>query len=48
MKRRAEEGGFDSLLDKSRRQPNFKNRMDEATEAGLVAIAIEFPAYAHK
>lgn len=40
-----EEGGVDSLLDKSRRQPNFKNRTDEATEAAVITIAIEFPAY---
>jgi transposase InsO family protein len=40
-----EEGGVDSLLDKSRRQPNLKNRTDEATEAAVLAIAIEFPAF---
>ena len=27
-----EEGGIDSLIDKSRRSPNLKNRVDEATE----------------
>jgi transposase InsO family protein len=39
------EGGVDSLLDKSRRQPNLKNRNDEATEAAILTIAIEFPAF---
>ena len=27
-----EDGGIDSLIDKSRRSPNLKNRVDEATE----------------
>ncbi len=40
-----EEGGVDSLLDKSRRQPNLKNRTDEVTEAAVIALAVEFPAY---
>lgn len=40
-----EEGGVDSLLDKSRRQPNLKNRTDEATEKAVLEIAVEFPAH---
>jgi transposase InsO family protein len=40
-----EEGGLDSLINKSRRTPNVKNRVDEQTEAAVVASAIEFPAY---
>jgi ACT domain-containing protein len=36
-----EDGGINALLDKSRRQPNLKNRTDEITE---VQHAIDFPA----
>ncbi len=39
-----EEGGIDSLINKSRRAPNPKNRVDEATEQAVVAYAIEQPA----
>jgi transposase InsO family protein len=39
-----EEGGVESLLDKSRRQPNLKNRVDELTEKAVLDHAIEFPA----
>lgn len=40
-----EEGGIDSLMNKSRRTPNMKNRVDEATEKAVVEYAIDFPAY---
>lgn len=40
-----EDGGVDALFDKSRRKPNLKNRVDEATEAAVVAYAIEEPAH---
>lgn len=40
-----ENGGVEALLDKSRRQPNFKNRVDEATENAVVAYALEQPAH---
>lgn len=40
-----EEGGVESLLDKTRRTPNLKNRTDEMTEKAVLEIAIEFPAY---
>ena len=40
-----EEGGIDSLFDKSRRQPNIKNRVDEPTEQSVLNYAIEFPAH---
>ncbi len=40
-----EEGGIDSLMNKSRRTPNIKNRVDEATEKAVVEYAIDFPAY---
>ena len=38
-------GGVESLMEKSRRQPNLKNRVDEATEKAVIEFAIEFPAY---
>lgn len=40
-----EAGGIEALVDQSRRKPNRKNRTDEATEAAVVAFAVEFPAY---
>lgn len=38
-------GGVESLMEKSRRQPNLKNRVDEATEKAVIEFAIEYPAY---
>ena len=40
-----ETGGIDSLIDKSRRKSNVKNRVDEATEQAVIDSAIEQPAY---
>jgi len=40
-----DEGGIDSLIDKDRRKPNLKNRVDEQTEATVVGYAIEYPAH---
>ena len=40
-----EEGGIDGLLEKSRRKPNLKNRVDEKTEAAVVDYALAFPAH---
>jgi len=40
-----EEGGIDSLINKSRRVPNPKNRVDEQTERMVVEYAIEYPAH---
>jgi transposase InsO family protein len=40
-----DDGGVDALLDKSRRKPNPKNRVDEATEEAVVAYALEQPAH---
>lgn len=40
-----ESGGVEALLDKNRKQPNVKNRVDEATELAVIAFAIEWPAY---
>src|SRR5690625_2097365 len=40
-----EDGGVEALLDKSRRKPNPKNRVDEVTEDAVVAYAVEQPAH---
>jgi transposase InsO family protein len=40
-----EDGGIDALFDKNRRKPNSKNRVDEQTEAAVVAYAVEQPAH---
>ena len=40
-----ETGGIDSLINKSRRSPNFKNRADVATEQAVVAYAVDQPAH---
>jgi len=39
------EGGIENLVDRTRRKPNFKNRVAPETEEAVVAYAIEFPAY---
>ena len=39
------EGGVDALLDKSRRTPNFKNRVAPEIEAKVLELALELPAY---
>ena len=41
----AAEGGIDALLDKDRRVPNLKNRVEDATEQVVKANAIEYPAH---
>lgn len=40
-----EEGGVESLLEKSRRKPNPKNRVDERIEQAIIDYAIEQPAH---
>jgi transposase InsO family protein len=40
-----ETGGIDSLIDKSRRKSNVKNRVDETTEQAVITSAIEQPAF---
>ena len=40
-----EEGGIDNLINKSRRTPNTKNRVDEPTERAVIDYAIEQPAH---
>lgn len=39
------QGGVAALLHKDRRQPNLKNRVDEAIEQAVLAYAIEQPAH---
>jgi transposase InsO family protein len=39
------EGGVEALIDKSRRAPNLKNRVDESIELAVKAYAVEFPAH---
>lgn len=36
---------MDALINRSRRTPNLKNRIDEATERTVIDYAIAFPAY---
>src|SRR5271155_939824 len=44
-KRAVDDGGVESLMDKTRRKPNLANRVDEATEKAVLEHAIEFPAH---
>ncbi len=44
-KQAVEEGGIESLLNKDRRKPNPKNRVDEQIERAVLQYAIDFPAY---
>jgi transposase InsO family protein len=40
-----ETGGVDSLLDRTRRKPNLKNRTDPIVESAILAYALEQPAH---
>ena len=40
-----ETGGIDSLINKSRRSPNVKNRTDIVTEQAVVAYAVDQPTH---
>ena len=40
-----DQGGFDALIDKNRRTPNIKNRVDEVTEQAVVDYAVDQPAH---
>ena len=40
-----DQGGLDALFDKSRRQPNLKNRVEEHIEKAVLDFALDFPAY---
>ena len=41
----AENGGVDALINRSKRVPNLKNKVDEAIEQAVISYAIEYPAY---
>lgn len=40
-----EEGGIEALLDKNRRKPNLKNRVEEHIEQAVIDFAIKQPAF---
>lgn len=40
-----EEGGVESLINKSRRKPNVKNRVDPTIEDAVIKLAIDEPAW---
>ena len=40
-----DEGGIDALIEKNRRAPNIKNRVDEETEKAVMVYALEQPAH---
>ncbi len=40
-----EDGGVEALLERPRRSPNLKNRVDIETENAVVAYAVEYPAH---
>lgn len=40
-----EAGGVEALFEVSRRKPNLKNRVEEATESAVLAFALDFPAH---
>lgn len=40
-----DEGGIDNLIEKTRRKPNHKNRIDEQIEAAVIEYAVSFPAH---
>jgi transposase InsO family protein len=44
-KQAVEQGGVESLLNKSRRKANPKNRVDEKTENAVVTYAVDVPAH---
>ncbi len=44
-KQAVEDGGVESLLQKDRRKPNPKNRVDEQTESSVLTYSLDFPAH---
>lgn len=44
-KKAVEDGGVENLIDKTRRKPNFANRVDERTEKAVLDHAIDYPAH---
>lgn len=41
----ADKGGVDALINKNRRTPNIKNRVDEATENAVLKLTLDHPAF---
>ena len=39
------EGGIDALIEKNRKKPNLRNRVDEQTEKAVVEYAVDYPAH---
>lgn len=44
-KRAVDDGGVDALMEKTRRKPNMKNRVDDETENTVIEHAIDYPAH---
>lgn len=44
----AQDGGVDALIDRSKRKPNVKNRVDEAIEKAVLDYAINQPAHGQR
>ena len=44
-KQAVEEGGVEALVEKTRRKPNIKNRVQPEVEEAVCKMAVEFPAY---
>ena len=44
-KQAVDEGGFEALVEQSRRKPNLRNRVAQEIEDAAVAPALEQPAY---
>jgi len=44
-KEAVDEGSVQALLDKSRRKPNTKNRVDEIAEEAVLKYVIDYPAH---
>ena len=40
-----DDGGVEALIDKSRKKPNLRNRVDPAVEEAVIAMAYEQPAF---
>lgn len=40
-----ENGGVEALINQCKRQPNLKNRVDDATEQAVIKHALDFPAH---
>ncbi len=47
-KQAVEDGGVEALVEKTRRKPNMRNRVDETTEQRIVEMAIAQPGWGQK